>query len=100
MKPAGPTIAHLHTLKLSIESVLNSSGTDNIGSLANTDISDLAFVNQLFKFLPCGVVIRSQGLVNDNLPFFLFLLERNRPAVRKSMLKTTTVNHSAHQWMR
>ena len=93
-------VAYLHTLKLSTSSVLNFSGTDNIGSLADTDISDLAFVNQLFKFLPRGVGIRSQFLINDGLPRFPFLLERNRPAAHSSTLKIGTDDRSAYQWMR
>ena len=100
MKTPNPTIAYLHTFKLSTSSVLNSSGTDNVGSLANTDISDLAFVNQLFKFLPRGVGIRSQLLVNDDLPVFQFLLERDWPVAHPSTLKVATGDRGAHQWMR
>ena len=51
--------------------------------LADTDISDLAFVNQFFQFFPRGVGIRGQRLINHVLPFFLIRgpFECNWPGV-------------------
>ena len=69
-KSLNPTIAYLHTLKLSTESTLDPGWTDNVDSLANTNISDLAFVDQLLKFLPRGVGICSQLLIDNGLPVF------------------------------
>ena len=66
-----------------------------MGLLANTNISDLAFVNQLFKLLPRRIGIRSQLLINDGLSVFQFLLERDWPAAHPSTLEMATGNHIA-----
>ena len=72
-------------------------------SLANTDVSDLAFVNQFFKFLPGRVRVRSQRLIDHDLPLLLteFLLERDWPAVvRLSYLRAVTNACTTYQWIR
>ena len=51
-------------------------------SLANTDIPDLPFVDQFFKFLPGGVGVRGQLFIDYNPPIHVeLLLECNRPVV-------------------
>ena len=89
--------ADLHTLKLSAKSVCNPSEAEIVNSLANADISDLAFVNKFLEFLPRRIGIRSQSLVNDVLALDPFLLERNWPVTCPSTSKTVTGNRSAHQ---
>jgi hypothetical protein len=89
--------ADLHTLKLSVKSVRNPGEAEIVNALANTDVSNLAFVNQFFKFLPRKVGIRGQRLVNDDLPIDWFLLESNWPETRPSASKTVTGICSAHQ---
>ena len=92
-------VTHLHTLKLSTQSVLCPGGTDVVDVLADTNISYLAFINQFFEFLPSRVRILSQRFVNDSLPLFLvrFLFKRNRPTTQSSTSKTATDECSAHQ---
>ena len=53
------SIAHLHTLRLPAESATYWSWGKVVDSLADTDISDLAFVNQLFELLPGRVGVLS-----------------------------------------
>ena len=51
-------------------------------SLADTDIPDLPFVDQFFKFLPGGVGVRGQLFIDYNPPIHVELfLECNRPVV-------------------
>ena len=72
-------------------------------SLADTNVSDLAFVNQFFEFLPSRVDVRSQRLIDHVFPLSLirFLLKRNWPAViRLSCLKAVANVCMTHQWMR
>ena len=92
-------VTYLHTLKLSTGSVVYPSGTDIVDSLADTNISYLAFVNQFFEFPPSRVDIISQRLVNNDLLLFLvrFLLERDRPATQPSTLETTMGEYITHQ---
>lgn len=92
-------VTYLHTLKLSTGSVVYPSGTDIVDSLADTNISYLAFVNQFFEFPPSRVDILSQRLVNNDLLLFLvrFLLERDRPATQPSTLETTMGEYITHQ---
>ena len=87
---------HLHTLKLSTESGHGLHGEGIANSLADTNISNLAFVNQLFQFLPCGVRIRSQRFINHNLVLSLF--ECNWPAaIRLSSMEVMTDRSLTHQ---
>ena len=91
--------AYLHTLKLSTVSVPSPGGAETVHLLADADVSDLPFVDQLLKFLPRGVGIGGQGLVNDGAG--LLPLKRNRPAAHSSALKIATArDYSPHQWMR
>lgn len=86
-----PPLAHLRALKLPTESVPDPRNEGIVSSLANTNISDFAFVNQFFKFLPCGVRVRSHPLVNHDLPPFFkrFLFECDWPvATHLSSLKS------------
>ena len=65
------SVTYLHTLKLSTKSVLRTSETDIVDSLADTNISNFSFVDQVFKFLPRRVLICGQRLINDDPLLFL-----------------------------
>ena len=73
-------------------SAKKKQGRPGLDSLANADISDLAFIDQFFELLPSRVGICRQHFVDHDLPFLVgFFLERNRPVVlRPSILITTT----------
>jgi hypothetical protein len=90
---------YLHTLKLSIQSAPKQSSEGIAGSLADTDISDLAFVDQFFKFLPRRVGVCSQRLINLDPPIEVgFLLECNRPVeLSLSSLGTAKEASRTHQ---
>jgi len=92
-------VTYLHTLKLSTESALHPKGTDVVGSLADTNISYLAFVNQFFEFPPSRVGILGQRLVNDDLLLFFvrFLLERDRPVTQASTPEMATGECNTYQ---